>query len=63
MMPTPEQARMPWITTVLVTLRVSLAKAGKAASITCEIAQNVARPMIDWMIWGRSVTVFRFVFR
>ena len=31
MIPTPEQASMPWITTVLVTFSASLAKAGKAA--------------------------------
>ena len=46
-MPIPEQASTPWMSTVLLTPRVSLANAGKAASITWEIAQKVARPMMD----------------
>ncbi len=50
MMPMPEQAMAPWITTVLVSPRVSLAKAGNAATITWEMPQNTDRPTMESQI-------------
>ena len=63
MMPTPEQASMPCITTVLVSPRVSLAKAGKAARMTCEMDQKMARPTIESQITWLSQAARRFPLR
>ena len=60
MMPTPEQASMPWITTVLVSPRVSLAKAGNTARITWEMDQKTASPMMDSQITRLSQAERRF---
>ena len=60
MIPIPAQASMPWIIRVSYIPRLSLAKAGKAASMTWPIAHIIARPMIDSKITSRDLTAFRF---
>ena len=59
MMPIPEQASTPWITTVLVSPSVSLANAGKAARITCAIDQKIASPTIESQITWLSQAACR----
>ena len=58
-MPMPEQASMPWMTMVFSICSALLAKAGNAASITCEIAQKVARPIIDSQMVAFSPSTWR----